>query len=569
LLTQRVLGKESLKLDSDKAMYNDYFGFSESPFNITPNPRFFYCTQSCDEVLQVVRHGIESRKGLLVIVGEPGSGKTLFLKCLVRDFPSRITSIVLQNPQADFDEILRLLVEKLEIPGAGAAERTGRLERLTSHLIEHRRAGRTVCLLIDEAQDLPANTLDDLRLLANLECEGDALLPLVLFGQSELNAKLDEPAGARMKQRVALTRNLYPLIRKEIGPYINARLKVAGYDKEDLFDAEAIDSVAAHSGGIPRMVNALCDNALLRTYTLKERVVSATIVEQVARELRIGSVRPAHAQAAPFPPHRERHERNDAADAEPASATAPLQFDQDEALRQRAVLSALSAAEAAGGSANGVPHAAFGAQLRRYLQRLVGERRLRCYAVAGTIAVLLLGLNIVNSSQRNGASSMFSGRGGSSEMSRGAIDAPAMPQAATGDALPRANGNLAGEKAVASEFANLSRPYTNGAPTAGKDAPREPEPPTTNGTGTPDPPETDAAKSAGKRPVATLEVVGRSKLRAQPSAGSEIIAELEPGDRVMLLSKSRDYYYVRSVEDRAIRGYVHREDAFFENSRSR
>jgi hypothetical protein len=344
---------------------------------------------------------------------------------------------------------------------------------------------------------------------------------------------------------------------------------VAGYDKEDLFDAEAIDSVAAHSGGIPRMVNAICDNALLRTYTLKERVVSSTIVEQVARELRIGNIRPAHAQAAAFPPHRERHERNDAPGAEPGSATEPLQLDQDEALRQSAVLSALSAAEAAGGRANSVPHAAFGSQVRRYLQRLVGERRLRCYAVAGTIALLLLGLNIVNSSQRNGASSIFSGRAGSSEMSRGAVDAPAMPRAATGDVLPRSNGNLAGEKAAASGFANLSGPYTNGAPSAAKEAAREPETPAANGTGTVDRPETDAAKTAGKRPITTLEVVGRSKLRAQPSAGSEIIAELEPGDRVTLLSKSRDYYYVRSVEDRAIRGYVHREDAFFENSRAR
>jgi type II secretory pathway predicted ATPase ExeA len=550
-------------------MYNDYFGFSESPFNITPNPRFFYCTQSCDEVLQVVRHGIESRKGLLVIVGEPGSGKTLFLKCLVRDFPARIKSVVLQNPQADLDEILRLLVEKLEIPGAVAADRTGRLERLTSHLIEDRRAGRTVCLLIDEAQDLPANTLDDLRLLANLECEGDALLPLVLFGQSELNAKLDEPAGARMKQRVALTRNLYPLIRKEIGPYINARLKVAGYDQEELFDAEAIDGVAAHSGGIPRMVNAICDNALLRTYTLKERVVSSTIVEQVARELRIGNVRPAHTQAGTFPPVRERHERNDAPGGEPGSATEPFQFDQDEALRQRAVLSALSAAEAAGGGANGVSPAAVGTQLRRYLQRLVGERRLRCYAVAGTIALLLLGLNIVNSYQRNGASSMFAGRAATSEMSRGAINAPAVPGASTGGLLPHSNGNMAGEKPALGEFADLGRAYTNGTLDGAKDAAREPKIPAANGTGSAVTPETDAAKSAGKRPITTLEVVGRSKLRAQPSAGSEIIAELEPGDHVTLLSKSRDYYYVRSVEDRAVRGYVHREDAFFENSRPR
>jgi type II secretory pathway predicted ATPase ExeA len=542
-------------------MYNDFFGFSEAPFNITPNPRFFYRTQSGDEVLQVVRYGIESRKGLLVVVGEPGSGKTLFLRCLIRDLPAHVKPIVMQSPEADLDEIIRLLFEKLEL--GDATHRAERLERLAAHLIEQRRAGKIVCLLIDEAQDLAANTLDDLRLLANLECDGDALLPIVLFGQPELNAKLDGPGCARMKQRVALTRNLYPLIRKEIAPYINTRLTAAGYRSKDLFDAEAIDSVAAHSGGIPRMVNAICDNALLRAYAIKDKAVSATIVDQVARELRIGTTRPGHPQSgAALQETAGRRNPPEASGVELGPGPEAVAAAKQEALRRDAVLSALSAAERAADEADAAG-ADFVFQLRRYLQRLVSERRLRWYTVAGALVLLLLALNVVNSSPVTGIYSAISRQTRAPEASRTAPAGPA-PTERPANEPSAGNGRSVQEMLVQSQN---EKPRFGQAARNGAGAENRPAPPAASPAQGPDP---GTIKYTGeKRPAVTLEVVGRSKVRAEPSAGSEIIAELEPGNRVTLLAKSRDYYHVRSVDDRTIRGYVHREDAFFENSRSR
>ena len=172
-------------------------------------------------------------------------------------------------------------------------------DRLTDYLVEQRRNGRIVCLLIDEAQDLDENTLDELRLLANLDFEDEALLPIVLLGQPELDIKLDRPSARRIKQRLALTRHIYPLNRKEIGPYIDSRLKVAKYAGPGLFDPEAIEKISDYSRGIPRLINSICDNSLIQAYTANQSVISPEIIDQVARELRIAAPRSPQKQSAP------------------------------------------------------------------------------------------------------------------------------------------------------------------------------------------------------------------------------------------------------------------------------
>jgi general secretion pathway protein A len=555
-------------------MYNDYFGFSESPFNITPNPRFYYRTESCDEVLAVVKHGIETRKGLLVIVGEPGSGKTLFLKSLVRDLGPNARTVIVPNPRADLNEILRLLIERLNLHGP-LDDRTARLERLTDHLIEQRQVGRMACLLIDEAQDLETETLDELRLLANLEFEGDALLPMVLVGQLELNLKLDHPSAVRIKQRIALTRSLYPLIRKEVGPYIDCRLKVAGYEKSGLFDPEAINTIAAHSGGIPRMVNAICDNSLFRAYTIKQRVISAHIVDQVARELRINtSVSMQKQISRAFPPGCRDPNESLAHHAEQL----PVLFELDD--REPRAIQEISDAYALGdpneldgltpkmpqkGRSNagaGIPPSFLPAPWR-------------WYASAAGIALLLLALNAVNSSPPAGIYSLLSGKTQTRASDPAAppeknLPSPGNPTASGRSTFDGIETQPAPRESAPSNSGTNANEAVNGAnpPSAQSTEPAGPAPESAEPRAQPANP--SSVKKNETKPVAvTLEVVARSKVRAQPNDQSEIIAELEPGNRVTVLAKSRDYYHVRSVDDKTIRGYVHREDAFFESTTRR
>jgi general secretion pathway protein A len=575
-------------------MYNDYYGFSESPFNITPNSRFYHRTQSCDEVLQVVRHGIETRKGLIVIVGEPGSGKTLFLQFLVRDLTPRVKTVIVPNPHANLNEMLRLLAERLDLAGA-VEDRTARLDQLTDHLIAQRRQERIVCLLIDEAQDLDANTLDDLRVLANLECEGDALLPIVLLGQPELNLKLDQPSATRIKQRVALTRTIYPLIRKEVGPYIDSRLKVAGYEKGGLFDAEAVDMIAAHSAGIPRMVNSLCDNALFKAFAMKQSVISAPIVDQVARELRViaplappkqlprAAVEPAPMRSTESFTHRAEERsvelfevENRLAGALHRSPDFHVLGSPDDISREPDTIRDAGAEMAPKSAPDARQSKLPPLQARTHILYSLFSVRMGWYAFAGTIVLLLLALNIVNSSQLTGIYSALSGK------------------TPTAVADPQLDRELDGVKSDRTSVAKSDRRSTqreqpdgaisdrgneinadNTASTANRKPAPPIDPPTTALSATSfrqaQPAETTPAvkKNDSKPASVTLEVVKRSKVRATPSDGSEIIAELEPGNRVSVLAKSRDYYHVRSLDDKSIRGYVHREDAFFESRKRR
>ncbi|HEX2228602.1 MAG TPA: AAA family ATPase [Candidatus Binatia bacterium] len=558
-------------------MYNDYFGFSESPFNITPNPRFYYRTRSYDEVLEVVQHGIEARKGLMVIVGEAGSGKTLFLKSLVGALGSNVKPVIVPNPHADLDEILGLLAERLDLQGP-LNDRTARLERLTAHLAKERSDGHVVALLIDEAQDLEAQALDELRILANLEVEGDALLPIVLIGQVELNLKLDDPSASRIKQRVALTRNIYPLIRKEVGAYIAFRLKVAGYDQKGLFDAEAIETIAAHSGGIPRMVNAICDNALLRAYLAQQRVISAPIVEQVARELRVSSPLSAQKQtaaAALEPRHFERTVPLNYRREERAMLLAPDEQEDEPPLGGESPLLGEPEWQDDGETRKRTP--ASRPEERSGLLRGLPSMRTGGYAFAGAIAVLLVALNIVNSSQLAGIYSALAARTRSTAADP-AVSQSSSSHSASGAKPDRTLSTRSTANDVSSRLGHLnsanSKPGSevkaNGAYSASGSAPVQPAPRPETRLPEGQAADTFAARKSESKPAAvTLEVVARSKVRAKPNDESEIIAELEPGNRVTVLAKSRDYYHVRSVEDRTIRGYVHREDAFFESTNRR
>jgi general secretion pathway protein A len=280
-------------------IYNRYFGLLESPFSVTPDPRFFYSNPVYVETYTALRDGIEAKKGFIVVTGEVGTGKTTLLRKLLRSFETNVHSVFIFNTYINFPELLQVALRDLGLVPKNTTPVT-MLEELNGYLIEQRKQGHSVAMLIDEAQNLSIETLENLRLLSNLETNQEKLLQIVLMGQPELETKLDQPKLRQLKQRVAVQCRLGPLKDDEVGPYIDFRLRTAGYEGKGLFHRDAVRQIASYSKGIPRLMNIICDNALLIAYAESRKIVPVDIIKQVARDLRMGSeVEIAYAQPPP------------------------------------------------------------------------------------------------------------------------------------------------------------------------------------------------------------------------------------------------------------------------------
>jgi type II secretory pathway predicted ATPase ExeA len=267
-------------------MYEQHFGFRESPFSITPDPRYFYANPVYREAYANLRYGIEAKKGFIAITGEVGTGKTTLLRKLMLSLDKTIQTVLVFNTDVTFNELLRVILRDLGLPTAGK-DRLGLVEELNDYLIEQLEHGRTVCLLIDEVQHLSDESLEGLRLLSNLETDRQKLLQIVLMGQPELQPKLDQPHLRQLKQRIAVRSELSRLRDDEVGSYISFRLQVAGCNNPDLFHSDAVEKIAFYSKGIPRLINVICDNALVIAFAASEKNVSADVIGEVVRDLRI------------------------------------------------------------------------------------------------------------------------------------------------------------------------------------------------------------------------------------------------------------------------------------------
>jgi general secretion pathway protein A len=278
-------------------MYNEYFGFTEAPFSLTPDPRFSYTNALYQEAFATLRYGIEARKGFIVITGEAGTGKTTLLRRLMQSFGRHVQTAYIYNPHVTLTELLRLILSDLGL-ASRTDDRLAMIAQLNEYLIKQLKQRNIVTLLVDEAQELSIEMLEEIRLLSNLETDTQKLLQIVLMGQPELERKLDEPELRQLKQRVALRCRLDPLPSNEVGEYISARLKAVGYSRKDLFHASAVEKIAAHSRGIPRIINIICDNALLIAFAASKKTVSAATIDEVARDLRLNQ-QAATADATP------------------------------------------------------------------------------------------------------------------------------------------------------------------------------------------------------------------------------------------------------------------------------
>jgi general secretion pathway protein A len=269
-------------------MYTSYFGFREKPFNVTPNPRFFYTNPSYQEAYANLLYGIHERKGFLVLTGEVGTGKTTILRRLMENLESNLRFVFFYNTTLTFEELLSFICEELGLRFHGEGQ-LPKIQALNEFLLEQLKKGSTGVLFIDEAQNLSEKVLENLRLLSNLETSTEKLLQIVLAGQPELERKLDQPELRQLKQRIFLQWRLDSLTEEEVGAFIDYRLKAVGYKRNDLFSRDAIRQIAFYSKGIPRLINIICDNALLIAYGASQKKVPADIIKEVARDLRLGS----------------------------------------------------------------------------------------------------------------------------------------------------------------------------------------------------------------------------------------------------------------------------------------
>ena len=268
-------------------MYNNYFGFSTSPFSVTPDPSFFYSNPVYREAYANLRYGIEAKKGFIVITGEVGTGKTTLLRKLMHNLEGTFHSVFIFNTYLNFPELLQVILHDLGL-APKEPNKVTMLQELNDYLITQLRQAHIVSVLVDEAQDLTDEALEGLRLLSNLETDQEKLIQIVLMGQPELQERLDRPGLRQLKQRIALQCRLVPLKDEEVGPYIDFRLRAAGYKGKDLFHRDALQQIAFYSNGIPRLMNILCDNALLCAYARSQKIVTADMIKEVARDLRLG-----------------------------------------------------------------------------------------------------------------------------------------------------------------------------------------------------------------------------------------------------------------------------------------
>lgn len=273
-------------------MYSTFFGLHESPFNVNPDPRYLYLTRQTQEALAGLTYGIQNRKGFILLTGEVGTGKTTLLNRLLDWLHGqRVKTAFVFNSKLDVIELLDFILADFEIP-CESRQKSHMLMRLNQWLLERYRAGETAVLIIDEAQNLSLEVLEEIRLLTNLETSTEKLLQIVLTGQPELEEKLKLPQVRQLRQRITMRCRTTPLCLEETFGYIAERLRIAGANGEPIFSKEAIQTVHMYSRGIPRVVNLLCEHALINAYVDHVRPVPAHLVEEVAREFQLDEIEP-------------------------------------------------------------------------------------------------------------------------------------------------------------------------------------------------------------------------------------------------------------------------------------
>ena len=267
-------------------MYKQFFGLRANPFNMNPDPRYLFLTRHTEEALACLTFGIQSRKGFVSLTGEVGTGKTTLINKLMEWLRRQhVATAFVFNPRLDVTQFLDYMMTDFGITGAGpAAGKSQALRQLYGWLMDRHRAGETAVLIVDEAQNLSDEMLEEIRLMTNLETFTEKLLQVVLVGQPELDQKLRQPNLRQLQQRLALKARTYPLTKEETYSYVAERLRIAGGSGEPIFQPEALAAIHGYSRGIPRVVNLICEHCLVGAFVDQQKQVNARMVDTVAND---------------------------------------------------------------------------------------------------------------------------------------------------------------------------------------------------------------------------------------------------------------------------------------------
>ena len=267
-------------------MYENFFGLHERPFDLTSDSRYLFMTSSHREALSTLEYGACANTGVTLLIGEAGTGKTTLIRVMLEALdPRRTKAIYLNNPMLTRLELFEFLAKEFHLSPGIATSKTRLLAALEHTLLDLRRENVTAALIIDEAQVLPHELLEEIRLLANIETSREKLVPIVLAGQPELSDRLNDTSFRQLKQRIGLRCSLRPLDLVETGAYITSRISIAGGSARTIFTRDAVIAIRDYSEGIPRTISVICHNALINAFALGRRPIPSGIIREVCLEL--------------------------------------------------------------------------------------------------------------------------------------------------------------------------------------------------------------------------------------------------------------------------------------------
>jgi len=274
-------------------MYKEFYGLRANPFNVNPDPRYLFLTRHTEEALACLTYGIESRKGFVLLTGEVGTGKTTLVNKLLEWLRlKQIPTAFIFNSKLDVPQFLDYMMADFGI-ACDSKDKSKVLQRLNTWLLNRYRAGETAVLIVDEAQNLSEELLEEIRMLTNLETFTEKLLQIVLVGQPELEDKLKQPQLRQLRQRLSLRAKTHALSLDETKAYVQQRLRIAGAEGHEIFDTEALAAVHRYATGIPRVINLICEHCLVSAFVDQQRVIGASVVDAVARDFDLAETDPS------------------------------------------------------------------------------------------------------------------------------------------------------------------------------------------------------------------------------------------------------------------------------------
>ena len=282
-------------------MYKEFYGLRANPFNVNPDPRYLFLTRHTEEALACLTYGIQSRKGFVLLTGEVGTGKTTLINKLLEWLRlQQVATAFIFNSRLNVPQFLDYMMADFGIQCDSRAK-SQILLRLYNWLLDRYRAGETAVLIVDEAQNLSDEVLEEIRMLTNLETFTEKLLQIVLVGQPELEQKLKQPQLRQLRQRLTLRAKTHPLTLDETRAYVQQRLRIAGSNGQQIFEPEAVATIHRYAMGIPRVINLLCEHCLVSAFVDQQKLIGPSIVDNVARDFDLADNTASGVMAAPVP----------------------------------------------------------------------------------------------------------------------------------------------------------------------------------------------------------------------------------------------------------------------------